>query len=320
MAESLRDLVVSLSLNTDNFTRNINSVNKQIREAESYFKLASAGVKGFDTSAAGLSAKVEMLQRKLQLQKDAVGQYERALTAASAKLQECYTRQEDYAQRLADAKAKQTDLRAEVEIATVNYEKYRDSLGESDSATIAAKANMEAFQQELQEADAEVEKLSGQNDALKRSTQNAADAVSTAQTQLNRANAALDRSYRRGGVGGDILLGAALGPTFSSCSPTYALILATVLPVSFGEGLLYIVVYALGLAIALLLVAFLGQAFARKLGWLSSPSGWFRRVVGILLVIVGLAVILGLDKQFQAFVLEQGWYDPIQQFEEGITG
>ena len=191
MAESLRDLVVSLSLNTDNFTRNINSVNKQIREAESYFKLASAGVKGFDTSAAGLSAKVEMLQRTLQLQKDAVGQYERALTAASAKLQECYTRQENYAQRLADAKAKQADLRAEVEIATVNYEKYRDSLGESDSATIAAKANMEAFQQELQEADAEVEKLSGQNDALKRSTQNAADAVSTAQTQLNRANAAI---------------------------------------------------------------------------------------------------------------------------------
>lgn len=136
----------------------------------------------------------------------------------------------------------------------------------------------------------------------------------------NRANAALDRSYRRGGLGGDILLGAALGPTFSSCSPTYALILATVLPASFAEGLAYIVVYAIGLAIALLLVALLGQAFARKLGWLSSPSGWFRRTVGILLVVVGLAVILGLDKQLQAFVLEQGWYDPIRQFEEGITG
>lgn len=143
--------------------------------------------------------------------------------------------------------------------------------------------------------------------------------VMTATGLQRRQRRAGSASYRRGGVGGDILLGAALGPTFSSCSPTYALILATVLPVSFGEGLLYIVVYALGLAIALLLVAFLGQAFARKLGWLSSPSGWFPRVVGILLVIVGLAVILGLDKQFQAFVLEQGWYDPIQQFEEGIT-
>ena len=60
MAESLRDLVVSLSLNTDNFTRNIKSVNKQIQEAESYFKLASAGVNGFDSSAAGLSAKLEI--------------------------------------------------------------------------------------------------------------------------------------------------------------------------------------------------------------------------------------------------------------------
>ncbi len=136
----------------------------------------------------------------------------------------------------------------------------------------------------------------------------------------NRANAAMDRSFRRSGVGGDILLGAALGPTFSSCSPTYALILATVLPVSFAEGVLYIVVYAAGLAIALLLIVFLGQAFARKLGWLSSPSGWFRRIVGILLIVVGLAVTLGLDKQLQTFVLDQGWYDPIQNFEEGITG
>lgn len=144
--------------------------------------------------------------------------------------------------------------------------------------------------------------------------------VMTATGLQNRANIALDRSYRRGGIGGDLLLGAALGPTFSSCSPTYALILATVLPVSFAEGVLYIIVYAVGLSVALLLVSFLGQAFARRLGWLSSPTGWFRRLVGILVIVVGIAVILGLDKQFQAFVLEQGWYDPIEQFEEGITG
>jgi cytochrome c biogenesis protein CcdA len=144
--------------------------------------------------------------------------------------------------------------------------------------------------------------------------------VMTATGLQNRANAALSASHGRKGIGGDILLGAALGPTFSSCSPTYALILATVLPVSFAEGFLYIVAYAVGLAVTLLLVAFLGQAFARKLGWLSNPTGWLRRTVGILLMIVGIAVILGLDKQFQAFVLEQGWYDPIKQFEESITG
>ena len=48
MAEPLRDLVVSLSLNTENFTRNIRSVNKQIQEAESYFKLAAAGLDNGD--------------------------------------------------------------------------------------------------------------------------------------------------------------------------------------------------------------------------------------------------------------------------------
>jgi cytochrome c-type biogenesis protein len=46
----------------------------------------------------------------------------------------------------------------------------------------------------------------------------------------------------------------------------------------------------------------------------------FKRVVGTILILVGVAVIMGLDKQFQSFVLEQGWYDPIQEFEEGITG
>ena len=191
MSETLRDLVVSLSLNTDNFTRNIKSVNKQIQEAESFFKLASAGVKDFDASAAGLSSKLEMLQRKLALQKDVVGQYERALTAASSKLTECYARQQDYTNRLAQAKQKQADLSMEVEMATVKYEELRDTLGETDSATIMAKQNMKAFQQEHAEASAEVEKLSGQVDALKRSTQNAADAFSTTQTQLNKANAAV---------------------------------------------------------------------------------------------------------------------------------
>ncbi len=191
MSESLRDLVVSLSLNTDNFTRNIKSVSKQIQEAESYFRLASAGVKGFDSSAAGLSAKLEMLQRKLTLQQQVVGQYERALTAASSKLQTCHQRQEKYAQKLTEAKDKQESLRMEVETATAQYEHYRDTLGETDSATIAAKQNMEHAQQEYAEATAQVEQLAGQENALQRSTQNAADAVSTAQTQLNRARTAV---------------------------------------------------------------------------------------------------------------------------------
>ena len=76
MSETLRDLVVSLSLNSDNFSRNIKSINKQIQEAESAFRLASAGVENFETTTAGLSSKLSTLQRTFQLQQDAVGQYE----------------------------------------------------------------------------------------------------------------------------------------------------------------------------------------------------------------------------------------------------
>ena len=148
MSETLRDLVVSLSLNSDNFTRNIKSINKQIQEAESAFRLASAGVENFETTTAGLSSKLSTLQRTFQLQQDAVGQYERALQQASDKLQECYTRQNDYAQRLADAKDKQQQLKAEVASAAQAYRHYKNTLGETDSATITAKANLDAYKDE----------------------------------------------------------------------------------------------------------------------------------------------------------------------------
>ena len=191
MAEPLRDLVVSLSLNTENFTRNIRSVNKQIQEAESYFKLAAAGLDNFENTTEGLTTKLSTLERKLSLQKDVVTQYERALEQATSKLTECYNRQNDYALRLEQARQRQSALRDEVQNATAAYTRYRDSLGESDSATIAAKANMDAAQQEYEAATQEVNKLAGQQDTLRKATQNAADAVSTQQTQLNKSQAAV---------------------------------------------------------------------------------------------------------------------------------
>ena len=194
MSETLRDLVVSLSLNSDNFTRNIKSIQKQIQEAESAFKLASAGVDNFEKTTAGLASHLTTLERKLTLQKDAVGQYEKALQAASDKLRECYDRQNDYAQRLEDAKQKQAQLKQEVANAASTYTQYKATLGEADSATIAAKANLDAVKVEYRESVQEVKKLEDQNVALKKSTQNAADAFSAAQTRLNGAKVAVQET------------------------------------------------------------------------------------------------------------------------------
>ena len=194
MSETLRDLVVSLSLNSDNFARNIRSVQKQIQEAQSAFKLASAGVQGFEKTAAGLSTKLDTLKRTMSLQKDAVGQYERALQQAGDKLQECYARQGEYARRLEEAKGRQAQLKQEVTGAARTYRQYSDALGETDSATIAAKSNLDLVKEEYRQQTAEVRKLEGQQVALKKSTQNAADAFSSAQTKLNGARAAVKQT------------------------------------------------------------------------------------------------------------------------------
>ncbi|MBT2497911.1 sulfite exporter TauE/SafE family protein [Agromyces sp. ISL-38] len=142
------------------------------------------------------------------------------------------------------------------------------------------------------------------------------DRLSSALRLQSRSGELLDRSVRRQSVAGDILTGAALGPVFSSCSPTYALIVAAVLPVSFGEGLGYVAAYAVGLAGMLLLIALLGRAFVRRLGWLANPNGWFRRTIGAVFILVGVAVVAGLDKQLQTLILDLGWYEPIARLEE----
>lgn len=128
----------------------------------------------------------------------------------------------------------------------------------------------------------------------------------------------MSKSQDEKGIARDILLGFSLGLVFNSCSPTYALIVGVILPTSFATGLVYLVAYALGLAVILLLISIFGRALIDKLKWLSNPNGWFKKFIGILFVLVGLAVVFGIDKQIQAFVLQNGWYDPIMRIEESF--
>lgn len=120
------------------------------------------------------------------------------------------------------------------------------------------------------------------------------------------------------GIKKDIILGAALGPVFNSCSPTYALIIAVILPASFITGVGYLIAYALGLGLILLLISIFGRLLVNKMKWMSNPRGIFQKVIGVLFVIVGLFVILGVDKSIQSYVLENGWYDPIMRIEKSF--
>lgn len=128
----------------------------------------------------------------------------------------------------------------------------------------------------------------------------------------------LGKTGRTRGVWHDIATGAALGPVFSSCSPTYAFILAAILPRSWLEGALNLSAYALGLGAILLAIALGGQSLVAKLGWAANPKGWFKRTIGILFIIVGVAIMFGIDKDIQAAIIDQGWYAPIENLENSL--
>lgn len=99
-----------------------------------------------------------------------------------------------------------------------------------------------------------------------------------------------------------ILTGAALGPVFASCSPTYAFILASILPRSLGSGLIYLAVYAIGLAAALLVVSLAGRKAIRKYRWAIDTHSLFRRLLGVLFVIIGVVVFMGLQVKVETWI------------------
>jgi cytochrome c-type biogenesis protein len=106
-----------------------------------------------------------------------------------------------------------------------------------------------------------------------------------------------------------IILGASLGPVFAACSPTYFLILSTVLPASFWGGILNLLAYSVGLSLIMLLVAFAGQKVMSILKTSADPNGLFKKVLGILFLIVGIGIITGYDKVLETFILNSGYFD-----------
>lgn len=118
-----------------------------------------------------------------------------------------------------------------------------------------------------------------------------------------RAIGTLSKGYQnKNKYTGPIIIGAALGPVFSSCSPVYAYILATVLPVNFFEAMAYIIAYIIGLAAVLLPIGYFGQRFISKIKFASNPKGWFQRVIAVLFIVVGILIFTGYDKKFQTYV------------------
>ena len=105
MSDSVRSLVVSLYLDSGKFDKAIRLVNKEIKQAESEFKLAGAGVKDFEKTLKGVDAKAEMLRKTLKGQTENVSALTGKLGTLNKRQQEQYEAYEKSAAQYREAKA-----------------------------------------------------------------------------------------------------------------------------------------------------------------------------------------------------------------------
>lgn len=135
---------------------------------------------------------------------------------------------------------------------------------------------------------------------------------------MSRAsNKALGAGYQKKNVAGDAAIGIALGPVFTTCSPTYLFIIATVLPATFGTGALYLLSFTLGLALSLLAVAYFGQQLVSVFVGRERQTGTLKKAFGVLIVLVGLAIFTGYDKKIETWILDAG-YGATINFEQRL--
>jgi len=113
----------------------------------------------------------------------------------------------------------------------------------------------------------------------------------------------LGSARSREGTGGLILTGAALGPVFTSCSPLYGYVIVTVLPAEPVRGLVLLTAYIVGLCGTLLLIALAGQKVVSRLGWAADAHGRFRRILGVVFIIIGVLVATGWMRELETWLI-----------------
>ena len=132
-----------------------------------------------------------------------------------------------------------------------------------------------------------------------------------------RSDDLMASAQNKKGFFGNALLGASLGPVFTSCSPTYALVVATILPVDVLTGMLNIVVYTLGLSLVMFSIAVFGQKFIKRFKFAANPNGLFKKTLGLLFVLVGISIITGFDQTAQVYIADTFNFD-VARFEQRL--
>lgn len=105
-----------------------------------------------------------------------------------------------------------------------------------------------------------------------------------------------------------LFLGMSLGVLWIPCvGPILGAVFAFVQVSSGGADLLYsallLVVYSIGVSIPMLIIAYSGKSISGRVKWFVKRGHFFKRLSGLILILVGLMMLFGIDRIIQAALL-----------------
>ncbi|MFH0904306.1 MAG: cytochrome c biogenesis CcdA family protein [Methanobacteriota archaeon] len=111
-----------------------------------------------------------------------------------------------------------------------------------------------------------------------------------------------------GGLLSGLFLGTSLGVLWIPCvGPILGAVFAYVQLSSGGTDLLYgvllLIVYSMGVSIPMLIIAYSGKSISGRVKWFVQRGHFFKRLSGLILILVGLMMLFGIDKIIQAALL-----------------
>lgn len=116
----------------------------------------------------------------------------------------------------------------------------------------------------------------------------------------------LSGKLNAGSLGGALLLGALLGLIWSPCSGPLLAAALTLVATEGGalRGTLILGAFGAGAATPLVLAAYASRAgFSRARNWVLGHAKTMKNAFGALLVLLGIAILLGWDKRLEAMIL-----------------
>lgn len=126
--------------------------------------------------------------------------------------------------------------------------------------------------------------------------------------------------FNAASLGGAFVIGAMLGMVWSPCSGPMLASALTIVATEGGafRGTVVLGMFGLGAATVLVAAAYASRAgFGRVRGWVMTHMDRVKRIFGVVVLFLGVAILLGGDKWLEARlvrVLPQGWIDLTTRF------